>query len=153
MKNKTLKLILILLTTSFTFSEGLEAKINKVNFLSCVAELETGNNYTLIGSSGERSQFQFTHQTWSQHTEIFFEVASIPYGQTLVLHVAQVHLDWLIKYLSDRNYPVTVYNLAACWNAGIGRFHRNELQERHRDYAERVLNLYGAKIILINNDK
>lgn len=126
--------------------------VGKNKMLWAIAEVETRNDYRLIGKSGERSEFQFMKNTWHQHTQIEFEVASMAIGRSTVRRVADSHLDWIIRYLRERGHPVTAYNISLIWNGGAGNFHRNTLEQRHRDYARRVSALYGVKIVSIDHE-
>jgi len=112
--------------------------INRTSF-NTIAQIESNNDYRKIGSHGERSQFQFKQRTWNDYSSAPLHSASSKNGQAEVRRVASLHYDRIVKFLQSRNYPLTITNLATCWNVGMGNFARGQV---NRDYSERTLNYY-----------
>lgn len=108
------------------------------SFLSAVALVETGNNPRAVGSKGERGLYQFTRQTWKQHTKKSHYKAHDPsYSQV----IAKKHYDWLYKNLTRKGYPASPYWIAVAWNSGLKRTTTGRAPGMSRRYAERVTNL------------
>lgn len=132
-------LILLLLSLSAVL---VSAEINKAEFLSAIAQVETGNRNNLIGVAGERSAYQFMPLIWRYHSELPFEEASV--NRIEADKVAIRHLNYLIDKLRRMSKDVTVENLALCWNAGETKVRRNTLEPRHYKYAEKVVKIYQS---------
>jgi hypothetical protein len=55
--------------------------------------------------------------------------------------VALVHYDWICTQLQRQGLPVTTYNIAMTWNAGIGAVSSGQVPQASRQYAQRVVNI------------
>ena len=112
-------------------------------FAEALAEVETNNNNSLVGSSGERSAWQFMPSTWKDYTDIPFVEASN--NQEAAKMVLQKHVNTLKKYLKVLDLPTDVYHVALIHNAGFGTIKNNKVEARHGDFATRVEQLYKEK--------
>lgn len=98
------------------------------NVLRSLAAVESGDDPRVIGRLGERSRWQFMERTWRAYTQAPFARAST--DEVLARIVAETHLRMIISRLRRQGRPVTVKNIARCWNPGAPA-----------DYAQRVSNL------------
>lgn len=57
---------------------------------------------------------------------------------------AMFHLHWLKRNLKHRGVAVTVFNLAACWNAGLDRYTSGRAKPFSYQYAGDVECLFNA---------
>jgi hypothetical protein len=132
-------------------SDGLVGQARATNyeaqrnsFLSDVALVETGNNPRAVGSKDERGLYQFTRQTWRQHTKLSHYKAHDP---SYSKQIAKKHYDWLYNNLSLKGYPPSAYWLAVAWNTGLKRTVTGRFPRISRRYAERV------KILVFNDQR
>lgn len=98
-------------------------------FLYAISQVETGSNPRAIGKAGERSQYQFTAQTWHRYTRAPFSKATS--DPLLARLVAQTHLQAILKRFEARGATLTPKRAAMAWNPNDSG-----------DYAVRVSNLY-----------
>lgn len=137
MRTSIIPLIIFLFVC--TFASG---QINKANFLIAISQVETGNDNSKIGKSGERSAYQFMPVVWNHHSQISFVQATN--NRAEADKVAVRHLNYLIFKLEKMGKPITVENLALCWNAGETKFRLEKLEPRHFSYAEKVSEVYDS---------
>lgn len=112
--------------------------INRVGLLGAIKLVE---NTPVLGANGEHGPYQFTRATWRQHSKQPFSVAKGTSGKERAeqARVALAHVHWIEANIADP----TVYRMALAWNAGVTAVNTNRLQQRHWDYAQRVVNVYG----------
>lgn len=104
----------------------------------CIAQVDSGNRDSAIGPAGELSRYQISEVVWRQHRPgIPFARCSDPQEAH---RVAMEHLRWLVRQSSD----LSAYALALRWNAGVACVQWGHDQERHRDFARRVSNIYNT---------
>jgi hypothetical protein len=103
--------------------------------LFALASVESGNQPTAIGPSGERSAWQFTPETWARHTRVPFLYASS--DRTHAREVAELHLAYLTTELAARHIAPTPEHLAAAWHYGPA----SARICRDTDYSRRVARL------------
>ncbi len=96
--------------------KAIPREIAEPEFLWAIAMKETANRPAAIGAHGERSRYQFTRETWAQHTNAPFAQASS--DEVLADIVASDHFDWLQQRLHAAGVVVTVRTMAAAWNFG-----------------------------------
>lgn len=58
--------------------------------------------------------------------------------------IARAHLLWLARGLERHGLPVTPFNLAVAWNAGLHRYTSGKAPRRAFEFAQRVTNLTEA---------
>ncbi len=121
-------------------AKSIPREISEPEFLWAIAAKETGNRPEAIGPQGERSQYQFTRETWTQHTDVPFMRASS--DDVLADIVASQHFDWLQQRLHAARIPVTVRTMAAAWNYGP-KFAKICADSA---YAREVENLYAEEV-------
>lgn len=103
----------------------------------------------VIGSAGERSEYQITQDVWEEHSTLPFNWAnsSKPRCVQETRRVANAHINKAIKLLIRDGQTVTVYSVAAIWKAGWRRFKHMELRQADVEYSVRCVNIYqeGSK--------
>lgn len=106
--------------------------------LQAIHLIENPHNSSRPGAHGELGAYQFRSSTWRMHTRK-------PFRQALVRahadQVALIHYDWICTQLQRRGLPVTSYNIAMVWNAGIGAVTSGRVPQVSRQYAQRVVNI------------
>jgi hypothetical protein len=117
MRLKTVLLSLILLVGSTLY--GIDNSLNTNNLLWSISMRETGGKCWSIGSSGERSQYQFLQSTWEQYSRVPFQRISDQNQQIEVERVARVYLRSITDRLTQEGLPVTVRNIALKWTGGL----------------------------------
>lgn len=109
--------------------------------LEAIHCVENPQNVTRPGLYGELGAYQFRESTWRQHT-------SAPFARALEREVSDVvavrHYEYLRRGLERAGLPVTCYNIALAWNAGLAAAVRGRSPAATRDYAERVANIAGT---------
>lgn len=121
--------------------------------LACIAEVESGNNDSLIGKHGERSRYQITKEvfySWCPADNSDFEYCC--HGR-VAKFVAERYLNWLnlvIPHKSALENYMREYSLAWCWNSGLWSWTKPG-SIKYTDtisinnYATRVSNLYNER--------
>lgn len=109
------------------------AHLDLPSLLRAISAVESNDNDSAIGPSGERGRFQFHIGTWSHYGYRDFTNA---HSYVFASHAATRYLRVLARILLDHNRPVTVHNLAQLWNRG-------SLLDPYCDFADRVDNLYN----------
>ncbi len=94
-----------------------------VAMLAGIAEVEDWRGQR--GSSGEIGPHQMMPGTWASYAGTTAERA--------VKHLAKIRSE-----LQRHGAAVVPFNIALCWNAGIGRALSGRAELRHYDYARRV---------------
>lgn len=115
--------------------------IDTETFLDAISQVETGGNPRAVGKKGERGMYQFSRQTWHQHSRRSFHDAHNP---AVARAVAQAHFEWLVQGFQRNGRQPSAYLVAAAWNAGLSRTLTGRLPSSTRSYAQRVTNLVGA---------
>ncbi|MDX2185911.1 MAG: lytic transglycosylase domain-containing protein [Opitutaceae bacterium] len=104
--------------------------------LWAIAEVETGNRPHLRGRDGELTQFQILPATWRRYSRLApWEARNRPDEAD---RVAREHLRHIKEQLGRSGKPLTVFHIAAAWNAGPNR---SRFSLETIDYAARVANL------------
>lgn len=106
--------------------------------LEAIHHLENPRNSSKPGPKGELGPYQFRRSTWRMHTKEPFTRAL---DRAVADRVAVRHYEWIKKQLTAAGKPVTAYNVALAWNAGVGAVISNKAPRVARDYAERANNL------------
>jgi soluble lytic murein transglycosylase-like protein len=115
--------------------------LDKESFLRAISEVETGGNSRAIGRAGERGMYQFSRQTWRQHTSRSFHDAHNP---LVSKQIARMHFDWLEAGFRRNGRTPNSYMMAAAWNAGLSRTLSGRIPRSTVDYAKRVTNIVAA---------
>lgn len=106
--------------------------------LQAIHLIENPHNSSQPGSHGELGAYQFRPATWRMHTRKPFQQALVrAHADEVALH----HYDWICTQLQRQGLPVTTYNIAMVWNAGIGSVTSGQVPRASRQYAQRVLNI------------
>lgn len=106
--------------------------------LQAIHLIENPTNSSQPGAHGELGAYQFRASTWRMHTRKPFRSALV---RTHADAVALNHYDWICAQLRRQGLPVTTYNIAMTWNAGIGAVSSGRVPRASRQYAERVVNI------------
>jgi hypothetical protein len=106
--------------------------------LEAIHSLENPRDLTRPGPKGELGAYQFRETTWRAYTTEPFEQAV---DRSRSDFVANRHYDWLKGRLEQAHLPVTTYNVALAWNAGLGAVVSGRASRSARDYAQRAVNL------------
>lgn len=110
--------------------------------LRCIAEVETGDDATKVGLSGERGRYGMKEATWLQHAPHWkFERCVFPYDGW----VAWKHIEWLddnIPHQSPLEKDFRSYALAWAWHGGLVSWNKGKDALINNAYAVRVTNLY-----------
>lgn len=127
--------------------------------------VETGDDDTKVGRSGERSRYQISYVVWKQHQILthkdsewmcwYWQVCCKGEDADIV---ALKHIKWLDRHLPRVTTDETLfrhYALAWAWNGGLTDWSRRDkpfhvsTQKRLRcnDFATRVTNLYSEYYI------
>ena len=109
--------------------------IDLARLLSCLAQVETGDNPRAVGRHGESSRYQISRVVWYQYypDRSFFDCHGI-----LAEECAWRHINWLLKHIHTRS----PYWLAYAWRAGLKTANGPITFPTHDRYANRVENLY-----------
>ena len=122
------------------------SQVDRSRLLACLAEVETGNDDTKVGPCGSRSRYGLHKLTWYDYSQLDFQTYC---RGRAALEVAHLHLNWLIKHLSQP----TPYRLAYAWNRGLTYTERRG--HIGSGFAFRVHNLYHDSsfltAVLLNN--
>lgn len=90
-------------------------------------------------------KYALRYAVWSDRTALPYALAS---QERFATPVAISHLDWLRTALKRKGISPTPYNLAGCWRSGLTRWTSGKAPDAHKDYAQRVVNLYDEEIRL-----
>jgi hypothetical protein len=106
----------------------------------CLALVESGaRGDAAVGPAGEIGRYQLSLAVWIQHRPAaHFALARDPVTARVV---ALEHLTWLSRHI--RAVEPTAYDLALAWNAGLTAAALGRLLPCHRNFAQRVANLYA----------
>jgi hypothetical protein len=116
-----------------------EPKVSDEVLLSAIAEVETGNNSSVLGHCGERTRLQILPETWRRFSKLPHSVSASNRAETD--RVARAYLASIRDRLKLRGLPETPFFIAAAWNAGPGW---KTLSSKTVAYAERVTNIVEA---------
>ncbi len=142
MKSSLSLLCLVLVSSAFATSEiALPTPVPASDdaLLAAIAEVETSNNPSLIGSHGERTHLQIAPSTWVRFSQLPHSAAAAHPEETD--RVARAYLASIRSRLKSRGLPETPFFIAAAWNVGPGW---KVLPSGTAAYAERVANLVKA---------
>ncbi|HEY1792811.1 MAG TPA: hypothetical protein VGG34_07825 [Opitutaceae bacterium] len=109
--------------------------------LEAIHQLENPSNSAAPGALGELGPYQFREATWRMHTNAPFSRAL---DRRSADAVAVKHYDWISSELERVGAPVTPYNVALAWNAGLRAVTSEHPPGVAIDYATRAANLAGA---------
>ncbi|HEY0946612.1 MAG TPA: hypothetical protein VGD81_15140 [Opitutaceae bacterium] len=90
------------------------------------------------GPHGELGPYQFRPATWQMHTRQPFHLAL---DRVEADKIAVKHYEWIRRGLERRGLPVTPYNVALAWNAGLSAVINGKVPSSSRHYGARVANL------------
>lgn len=133
---KTFIITFLLITSAATARE-----VNVSILLRSIAEVESMGRPEMVGQAGERSEYQFMAATWKQYSKVSHRSIGQEKNHNEVVRVAKKHIETIKKSITEYGHEVTPFRIALAWNAGPDRL---SFQARHRDYAQRVANLYEA---------
>lgn len=106
--------------------------------LEAIHQIENPHDSARPGKFGELGAYQFRETTWRMHTAEPFARAL---DRKVSDEVAVLHYEWLRRGLERNGLPVTTYNVALAWNAGLGAVVRGRVPASTHRYAERARNL------------
>lgn len=138
---------MIFLSLCFAVSAIAIVSSNTLNtnvILKSESARETGGHYWEIGTSGERSAYQFKETTWILYSSVDFRHASEKAYQNEVDRVARLYLRSIIVSLIQEDQTVTAYNVALKWTDGI---HSHNHTKAKKLYAEDVEHLYQSYLV------
>ena len=118
-------------------AEGIDAAV----LIEAIADVESGNNPSVIGKLGERGRCQFRRSVWQAYTNAEF-IAWAPHDCPFTRDIERRHLAWLCKELERQGHALDPALIAAAWRYGVtraARFIRDEA-------AQRAANLYWDKL-------
>jgi hypothetical protein len=129
--------VFALLMLALTMADG--APVDHERFLAAVVTVESTPGR---GSNGELGKYQFTRQTWTQHSKQPFDWALGRSSEARLERdrVARAHAKWIEQHVDNP----TPYRMALVWNAGLATVQRNGFSDSSVDYAKRVFNVYEA---------
>lgn len=110
-------------------------KADDAKLLHAIAQVE---NHKWSDPGGK---YAIRFVVWSDRTDKPYRLAS---QERFATPVAILHLNWLREGLKAKGIAATPYVLAGCWRSGLTRWTSGKAPRSHRDYAERVVNLYHA---------
>lgn len=106
--------------------------------LEAIHWVENPTMSTKPGAHGELGPYQFRRATWQMHTQQPFRLAL---DRAEADKVAVKHYEWICRGLERRGLPVTPYNVALAWNAGLSAVINGKVPSSSRHYGTRVANL------------
>lgn len=127
--------ILILLVT---VSAAVTSASDRWETLEAIHWVENPTMSTKPGPHGELGPYQFRRATWHMHTQQPFHLAL---DRAEADKIAVKHYEWIRRGLERRGLPVTPYNVALAWNAGLGAVVNDKVPASARHYGSRVANL------------
>ncbi|MCR6657277.1 MAG: hypothetical protein NVV63_16035 [Opitutus sp.] len=120
------------------FGEAAAADYGRYETLEAIHCVENPFNSTRPGRYGELGAYQFREATWKMHSrEPFIRALERPVSDQVAIR----HYEWLRRELRRHGLPVTTYNIAVAWNAGVTALVKGRAPRRAHDYARRVTNL------------
>lgn len=87
-------------------------------------------------------RYAIRYAVWSDRTTLPYALAS---QERFATPVAISHLAWLRTALKRKGISPTPYVLALCWRGGLTRFVEGRSPASHKNYADRVVNLYNGR--------
>jgi len=108
-------------------------KADDAKLLHAIAQVE---NHKWSDPGGK---YALRYAVWSDRTDKPYRLAS---QERFATPVALSHLNWLRAGLKAKGIAPTPYVLAGCWRSGLTRWTSGNAPRSHRDYAQRVVNLY-----------
>jgi len=137
-----------------SYTQAREEESNEDRFLYAVSQKESGGNQYAIGPHGERTEFQFTRDTWRQHTSVPFWYAGT--DREFDRMIARKHLRYLMDGLTYAaiywswndslprlEHANQVYNLGLAWHYGL----RGMMGRSYDDYALCVERLFLSRTV------
>ncbi len=97
-----------------------------------------------VGAAGERGELQFLPGVWRMYSKKPFAWAqgSAPEMRLEQAKVARLHVDWIVARLARLGLSESAWSVGLVHNAGYGRVRGGRVLRRHRDFADRVSNIY-----------
>ena len=111
--------------------------------LQSISNVESNNQYWRIGGAGEKTKYQFIRTTWEEYSVVPFWKINQKQYENLSDQIAILHLNRIKKYLSNKGYNYSLYNIGWIWNAGFGSFDRKRLPKSTKHYIEKLNNQYN----------
>lgn len=110
--------------------------------VAAIATVE--NSAGRVGAAGERGVLQFLPSVWRMYSArpLSWASGSAPEMRIEQARVARVHVDWIRARLAGLGLADSAWSVALVHNAGYGRVRERRVLPRHRDFAERVSNVY-----------
>ncbi len=125
----------LILVAALAFSSHAHADCAEdAAFLAAIAQVE-GHEWSTAGG-----KYALSFSAWRGVTSLPYDSARIP---AIGTRMAYRHLDWLRNALKRQGIAPTPYVLAGCWRSGLTRWTSGKAPASHRDYAARVVALYG----------
>ncbi len=131
-----------MILAAFTLAFATPTEVDLPRLLQAVAQVESGCDDKAVGKRGERGRYQLSPAVWGQHARK--QPFTLAHNATESKVVADHHIQWLLDRLRFASIELTPYNIALAWNAGFSAMTHNKLTAVHRDYADRVVNLYNS---------
>jgi hypothetical protein len=123
------------------------APLNTETLLEAIRDAENTPVH-VIGTAGERGDWQTTEGVWRQYSSRPHAWAS-RHGEPYAAErrrVARAHVLWILARLARLGLPESARSVGLVWNAGYGTVRSGRrVLARHRDFADRVQNLYDDR--------
>lgn len=114
---------------------GLAAdEVDREICLGGIIRRESRGNPYAVGPLGERSVYQFRRSTWAMETDVSFRLAHTEHAHD----VAIAHYNRIVRVFESSGIPVTEFNIALAWNAGIAGVLRGNIPASSYRYAADV---------------
>lgn len=96
------------------------ANLDERRLLHAIAEVESGNRWSMVGAAGERTAYQIKESVWIQHMAgTGYTFALFAENRIVGMACAKMHLRWIEHRLWLHGLEVTPKNVATCWRVGL----------------------------------
>lgn len=106
--------------------------------LKAINWVENPTNHGRFGPKGELGPYQFRSSTWREYSNQPFSYAV---KREHADAVAVKHYEWLKRGLVAAGIEPSPYNIALCWNSGLGAVTSGRVPKSTYRYADQVRNL------------
>jgi hypothetical protein len=103
--------------------------------LEAIHQLENPTDSPRPGPYGELGAYQFRAAVWHKYTHIPFSRAL---DRATSDQIAVMHYEYLKRELAKAGIEPSTYNIALCWNGGLGGAKHATAPHCARDYATRA---------------
>ena len=139
----SLCIILALIVSGVLYAASKAAPLDPRLIVEAIRQVEnTPRGW--VGRVGERSEWQFRYETWTQYSAKPFHWASSSRVECVKEQhrVAMAHAEWILRSLPDLNLSANAYSVGLVWTAGYGNVQNGDITPAKYAYAERVEAVY-----------